>query len=145
MNVILVAACVFQLTLAEMGLNHRPEVEMPRLRLEHETSLTEFQDAVEPSWGFRPDVFLNVYTPSTNQIFLMTAPGSYRPGRSVYSSLAHEYVHFIQVKYRGIPIDAFGDAEEFEAIVIQNQLQERWQDQIVDGQLQCGSQSSRTP
>lgn len=137
MNVLAVAACIFQLTLVEMETAPRSDVAVPRLRLEHETTMTEFQDAVEPGWGMRPDVFINVYTPASNQIFLMTAPGSYRNGRSIFDSLAHEYVHFIQVKYKGIPLEYFGDSEEAQAVAVQTAFRQKWGSRIIDDEFDC--------
>lgn len=137
MNVVTVAACILQLTMAELNVTPRAEIPVPRLRLESETPLSEFQDAVEVGWHFRPDVFMNVYTPASNQIFLMTAPGSYRNGRSIYDSLAHEYTHFIQVKYRNTPLDQFGDAEEAQAVDVQTAFRQKYGALIVDGEFAC--------
>ncbi len=137
-----VQECIFDLLLPiyDNKLTRR-DIPLPLVRLEHETSLKEFQDAVEPQWGFRPDAFLNVYVPRLGQIFLMSNRASYKHGRSIFDSLAHELVHFIQVKYRGIDIGQFGDAEEFDAIVTQNAFREKYGHLIQDGRFVCPSQN----
>jgi hypothetical protein len=110
-------ACVLAAVAWAMNVPLDPAKPKPAIRLETQTPLKEFQDAVEPQWGSRPDVFTNAYSPTADKIFLIEDAGYYeRMHRDIADSLAHEYVHYIQVKYRGIGTGDFGDAEESEAV-----------------------------
>ena len=89
----------------EMGMTLRRDVKLPAILMSSETPLKRFQDAVERQWSIRPEQILNAYAVSTNEIYLLDEPGYYvRLRRSIDDSLAHEYVHFIQVRYKGNPL-----------------------------------------
>lgn len=110
-------ACVLEAVAWAMNVRLDPAVPKPAIRLETQTPMKEFADAVEPQWGSRPEIFTNAYSPTANKIFLIEDAGYYtRLRRDIADSLAHEYVHYIQVKYKGTTIGDFGDAEESEAI-----------------------------
>lgn len=109
--------CVLAAVAWAMNVTLDPAKPKPEIRLETQTPLKEFADAVEPQWGSRPDVFTNAYSPTADTIFLIEDAGYYeRMRRDIADSLAHEYVHYIQVKYKGVTIGDFGDSEEFEAV-----------------------------
>lgn len=105
-------------------LTLREDIEAPRIRLESQTSLIDFQNAIESQWGFRPEVFVNAYVTKTNEIFLIDEKNYYDSlKRCIDDSLAHELVHFIQSKYQGFDFD---DGSEAEAIGHQTQFREEY-------------------
>ena len=119
--------CVLKAILKHKGLEFRPEIEIPALKLQSESSLKEFQDAVEPQWGMRPEHFTNAYAVHLNQIFLMDEADYYRrTGRFVDDSLAHELQHFVQVKYRGWPMNGEDDSLELDAVNVQSWFREEF-------------------
>jgi hypothetical protein len=112
--------CVLKAILKHKGLEFRPEIELPGLKLGSQSSLKEFQDAMEPQWKMRPDYFTNAYAVHLNQIFLMDDLAYYqRTNRFVDDSLAHELQHYVQVKYRGWSLDGADDSLELDAINVQ--------------------------
>ncbi|MBI4349149.1 MAG: hypothetical protein HY553_20090 [Elusimicrobia bacterium] len=120
-------ACTFAGVLEVMGQSPRPELPLPALRLQHRTPLSEFQDAVEPQWNLRPDVFLNAYAAARNEVFILTEADYYaRLSRFVDDSIAHELAHYVQVRYRNIPIEHLDDSLEAEAIHVQTEFRERF-------------------
>lgn len=131
------APCIFLLVLQLMKKEAPADFELPRLRLEHETPLVDFQDAVEPGWGMRPDAFTNVYTPASHQIFLLTEKRFYRAPRTAYDSLAHELTHTVQVKILGIPLEWFGDSEEGQAVDVQTRFREQYGFLISENGFRC--------
>lgn len=113
--------CVLKAILAHKNLAFRPEIEIPKVILESRSSLKDFQDAVEPQWKMRPDYFTNVYVTGRNEIFLMDRLDYYqRTGRFVDDSLAHELMHYVQVKYRGWELDGSDDSLELDAVNVQS-------------------------
>lgn len=121
------ARCVLEGVLAIMNLPARPEIPLPPVFLESKTPLKKYQDAVEPQWGFRPDRFANVYAAARNEIYLVDEAGYYeRLKRFVDDSLAHELVHFVQVKHKAIPITEFDESMESEAVAVQTEFRERF-------------------
>ncbi|MBI5622779.1 MAG: hypothetical protein HY924_03270 [Elusimicrobia bacterium] len=120
-------ACILATVADMMGLTLKDEIPAPALRLESDTPLKRFQDAVAPQWGMRPDMFLNAYTPPTNEVYLMADAAYYsKLKRFLDDSLAHEYVHFFQVKYKDFPMDQFSDAEEGEAVGYQTRFRDEY-------------------
>ena len=108
----------FEFTLARvaemMNLELRPGIAPPALQYQSTTPLKKFQDTLEPQWGFRPDAFTNAYSWGSNEIFLMDDEAYYQTeGRCIDDSLAHELVHFFQVRYRGYDLtkDEFAELE----------------------------------
>lgn len=120
-------ACILATVADMMGIALKPGIPAPAVRLESDTPLKRFQDAVEPQWKMRPDMFLNAYTPATNEVFLMADAAYYEKlKRFLDDSLAHEYVHYFQVKYKDLPIDQFSDAEEGEAVSYQTRFRDEY-------------------
>lgn len=80
---------------------------VPLIRLERETPLREFQDAVEAQDpGNRPARFSNFYSVAQDRIYLIDEAAYYaRLKRSIDDSLAHEYVHYLQVRFLGYEIE----------------------------------------
>lgn len=130
------SGCVLDGVLALMGLTLRGELPIPYVYLESLTPLRQFQDAVEPQWGVRPDMFLNAYAAARNEIYLINDAEYYdRLGRFVDDSLAHELAHYIQVKYKNIPIELFDDSMEHEAVAVQTEFRDTY---LKAGRSPCG-------
>ncbi|MFA6317067.1 MAG: hypothetical protein WC943_06580 [Elusimicrobiota bacterium] len=120
-------ACVLATVADMMGITLKADIPAPAVLIESETPLKRFQDAVEGQWKMRPDMFLNAYTPQTNEVYLMADASYYEKlKRFLDDSLAHEYVHFFQVKYKNFPIDEFSDAEEGQAIDYQTRFRDEY-------------------
>lgn len=101
------------------SLAYKPEVSIPTVKLSSEATLKEFQDDVEPQWGFRPTAITNVYVVHLNKIYLFDDKAYYtKHKRCIDDSLAHELAHYIQVQYR--KWDLNDDSLEWDAIDTQN-------------------------
>ena len=86
----------------QMNVTLDPDVAMPAIYLESEIPLQQFQDAVAAQWNFRPPKVANVYVVARNEIYLSDDAGYYqRLRRTLDESLAHEFVHYLQVRYFG--------------------------------------------
>lgn len=109
----------------ELGRHRGPEFEaalrgaatggdLPRVRRMSATPVADFRRALERQYadaGYADSArlaasaqFSNLYAVASNEIYLVDDPAYYArlgAGRSVEDSLAHEYVHFIQVRYYG--------------------------------------------
>ena len=84
----------------QMNVTLRADEPLPKIHLESATPLEQFQDAVEQQWNFRPPRFANVYAVASNEIYLTDDPGYYRRvRRTLDESLAHEFAHYLQVRY----------------------------------------------
>ena len=119
------ADALLRATAGHMGIALRSDIAAPRIRLESKTSLVDFQDAMQAQWKGRPDVFTNAYSVDRNEIFLIEDAGYYQRLRRVPDdSLVHEYVHFLQVRYKGVRLDENPDEWEHEAIHVQNWARE---------------------
>ncbi len=109
---------ILQQVARQMNVDLRPEVPLPTIFLESKTPLRQFQEAIAPQWKFRPRVFANAYVMARNEIYLSDDPGYYkRRNRTLDDSLAHEFVHYIQVNYRNGNLA--DDDCEMEAITVQ--------------------------
>lgn len=133
-------ACVLKLAAQKMNVRLREDVPLPAVRYGSETPLKEFQDAIEPQWGLRPDFVLNAYVFKLNRVYLLDDKAYYdKVGRYIDDSLFHEYVHYLQVQYRG---DIFeGDNGEFlemEAIDHQTWFRENFMRPGVAAAEACG-------
>lgn len=112
-----------------MGVVLRPDVPLPRVRRSSDTPLADLQDAIEQQWGFRPGTFTNAYAAARNEVFLLDDPEYYRRlGRLPEDSLAHEYVHYLQVRYLGARLQEGSDYLESQAVDVQNWFRERLRD-----------------
>ena len=92
---------ILQQVARQMNVTLRPDVPLPKIFLESSTPLRQFQQAIAPQWRFRPHVFANAYAVERNEIYLSDDARYYRKrNRTLDDSLAHEFVHYIQVRYR---------------------------------------------
>lgn len=90
----------------------------PKFYFESQTPLSQFQDAIEKQWGFRPDQFTNAYAVASNEIYISDDADYYRSTkRCMDDSVAHELTHFIQVKYQNW--DLADESLEWDAVEIQ--------------------------
>jgi hypothetical protein len=116
----------------DLGRHRGPEVEaalrsvasgrLPLIRYETGTPLAEFQDAVETQEpGNRPAVFSNFYSVASDRIYLIDEAGYYRRlKRSIDDSLAHEYTHYIQVRFLGYTVEHLRN-DDAEAMAVEYQ------------------------
>jgi hypothetical protein len=101
-----------------MGIALHPDAPVPAIRLESRTPLERLQAAAERQWGFRPQVFTTTFASAGNEIFLIDDPALYAQyGGTPDDSLAHEFVHYLQARYRRD--DFRTDWSESEAVAIQ--------------------------
>lgn len=101
-----------------MGVTLRPNLPPPTIQLESRTPLERLQVAAERQWGFRPEVFVTMYATAANEVYLIDEARLYdQYGGTLDDSLAHEFVHYIQVHYFGDRFDT--DWSEVEAVAIQ--------------------------
>ncbi len=109
---------ILQQVARQMNVTLRPDVPLPKIFLESNTPLRQFQQAIAPQWKFRPHVFANAYAAERNEIYLSDDARYYRKrNRTLDDSLAHEFVHYIQVRYRND--DLADESCETEAIAQQ--------------------------
>jgi hypothetical protein len=96
---------------------------LPEIRFASQSRLKDFQDDVESQWGFRPEVMTNAYVAHLNRIYLLDSSNFYQKyDRCLDDSMAHELVHFVQVRYMKIPIEQFDDSMEWQAVDVQNEF-----------------------
>ena len=101
-----------------MNVTLRADEPLPRIHLESSTPLAQFQDAVVSQWRFRPPKFANVYVVASNEIYLIDDPAYYRRmNRTLDESLAHEFAHYLQVRY--FAADLTNESCETEAVAMQ--------------------------
>lgn len=118
--------CVLDAVAFAMNVRLDPEFPLPALRLETKTPLSEFQDAAQRQWNTRPDAFLNLYSVAEEKIYLIEDADYYgRMHRDIADSLAHEYAHYIQVRYKGYTAEQLADGEN-EAIHIQTWFRDHY-------------------
>lgn len=104
---------------------------VPAIRVESETPLVEFLTAVRPQLPSL-DRFSNFYSVSANRVFLIDDASYYArfaqtSRRSMDDSLAHEYVHYLQVTYLGYSVaDLATDDAENMAIEYQSSFRDRY-------------------
>lgn len=116
---------IFQKMLEYKNKAYDSSIPMPKIYVESKTTLKDFQDAIEPQWGFRPDYFTNAYAVAQNTIYLLDDNAYYqRLGRCMDDSLAHELVHFIQAKYQ--KFDLNDEFLELEAMDYQTKFREEF-------------------
>lgn len=116
---------ILQAVLDYKKLSFRPDVRLPEIKYESQATLKEFQDDLEPQWGFRPEVITNAYVIKKNVIYLIDEKDYYeRHQRCIDDSLAHELAHYIQSQYRGWDLN--DDSLEWDAIDVQNWFRENY-------------------
>ena len=109
---------ILQQVARQMNVTLRADVPVPKIFLESNTPLRQFQRAIAPQWKFRPHVFANAYAAERNEIYLSDDARYYKKrNRTLDDSLAHEFVHYIQVRYRNDNLA--DDSCEMEAIAQQ--------------------------
>ena len=109
--------------LIKKNLAFRPELELPKLFLESTTPLLQFQDAIFPQWGFRPEVFTNAYSVGTNEIYLLDEAKYYtEKRRCMDDSYAHELTHYVQSQYQ--KYDLNDESLEWDAVEVQTWFRE---------------------
>ncbi|MBI5246459.1 MAG: hypothetical protein HY923_04710 [Elusimicrobia bacterium] len=93
----------------------------PRVRLKSETTLEEFQRAVRRQ-APGATVISNMYSVDTGEVFLSDEAKWYEAsGRALDDSLAHEFVHHIQVKYLGYGLEDLSGDDSAEGMAVQYQ------------------------
>jgi len=108
---------------AAMDVRVDPAEPLPVVHLASRTTLARFREAMAPQWGFRPHVIINAYAVASNEIYLDDASEYYkRMHRTLDDSLAHELVHYLQVRYRRL--DLTDESCEMEAVTIQTAYRE---------------------
>lgn len=119
--------CVLRAVAELMEQKYRPEIPLPRIFFESSVTLKQFQDAVEPQWGQRPAQVTNVYVWNRNEIYLMDDAAWYAEhGRAMDDSLAHEFVHYIQHRYRGWDLSLDDPGYEPQAVEFQTLFRENY-------------------
>lgn len=128
------------LVIARQQMHSLKNTPAPDLKIESETPLIEFQDAMAEHWHFRPDFFLNVFAVQKNTIYLMNKKASYKSPRTPYDSLVHELVHFVQQADFGGTGDE--DYMENEAVRIQTWFRETYGQHVQNEKYKgpCDSQ-----
>lgn len=117
--------CVLKAVAGMMGQKYRPDIPLPEIFFESSVPLKQFQDAVEPQWGQRPARLSNVYVWTRNEIYLMDDAAWYAAhGRAMDDSLAHEFVHYIQDRYRGWDLSLDDPGYEPQAVEFQTLFRE---------------------
>lgn len=102
-----------------------PNIALPQIFVESKTSLKQFQDAIEPQWGQRPDMITNAYVIHLNQVYLLDDANYYQKlKRCMDDSLMHEYIHYIQAKYQNFDLN--DDTLEMEAVEHQTRFREEF-------------------
>lgn len=115
--------CLISWVETAMNEAPRPDEKKPQVLLSHTVSLKQFQDDIESQWHQRPQEITNAFVAHSLNIYLNSDKSYYRKNRrSIYDSLVHELVHYIQVQYRHFPIDQFSEFEEMTATDLQTQF-----------------------
>jgi hypothetical protein len=132
--------CVLKAVLFRMKQEYDPAKPLPDIRFASEVPVEEFDAAMEPQWGFKPGRVTNAYAPHVGTIFLSDNAEYYSKfGRAIDDSLAHEFVHYVQVRYRGLTIEEFTEWDEVEAVQVQNWFREHYVSGTPpDGAPVCG-------
>ncbi|MDD5208831.1 MAG: hypothetical protein PHV36_05545 [Elusimicrobiales bacterium] len=119
--------CVLKAVAGMMEQKYRPDIPLPKIFFESSVPLKQFQDAVEPQWGQRPAQLTNVYVWDRNEIYLMDEAAWYAEhGRAMDDSLAHEFVHYIQHRYRGWDLSLDDPGYEPQAVEFQTLFRESY-------------------
>lgn len=130
--------CILKIVAGKMSVQLNAGITAPVVRTQSNTSLKDYQDSIEQFWGIRPDVFTNVYNPIRNELFLLTEKNYYEKyKRSVYDSLAHELVHFIQKQYKQVDLNEGGDSLEMEAVEIQTWFRDNYTQSVNKDKFIC--------
>jgi hypothetical protein len=124
-------SCTAAVIAKEMKVTLKDDIPLPTVKYASEVLLVDFQNAVEPQWGFRPDVILNVYVAAANDIYVLDGAADYAgTDRTIDDVLAHELVHFVQVQYKGTLVP--DDFSEYEAVLLQQWYRQKFMEQGED-------------
>lgn len=116
---------IFAKVLEKKRLAQRDDIPFPKFYYQSKTPLKQFQDAIEKQWGFRPDFFTNAFAVANNEVYILDEADYYRKmGRCMDDSVAHELVHYLQVKYQNW--DLSDESLEWEAVDIQTAFREEF-------------------
>ncbi len=106
-------------------LDRKSSILNPKVYYKSQIKLKQFQDAIEKQWGQRPKEITNAFAIENNEIYLLDDADYYqRTKRCIDDSLAHEIVHFVQVKYQNYDIN--DESLEWEAVEIQTWFRENF-------------------
>jgi len=107
----------------KIEINH--SILNPKIFYKSQIKLKQFQDAIEKQWGQRPTEITNAYAINNNEIYLLDDEEYYRKtNRCIDDSLAHEIVHFVQVKYQNYDIN--DESLEWDAVDVQTWFRENF-------------------
>ncbi len=116
---------ILEKVLEKKRLALRPEIPFPTFHYESSTPLKQFQDAIEPQWGFRPERITNAFAHALNEIYILDEAAYYeRTNRCMDDSVAHELVHYLQDKYQGYDLN--DESLEWEAVEVQTAFREEY-------------------
>jgi hypothetical protein len=116
---------IFKQVMIKKNQVFNPRLDLPQLFVESLTPLKQFQDAIEPQWGFRPDVFTNAFADLRNEIYIIDEADYYRRNqRCMDDSVAHELTHYVQSKYQ--KFDLNDESLEWDAIEVQTWFRENF-------------------
>lgn len=113
--------CTLAAVAKKRNIQLSDSVPAPILYFESSTSVDVFKAAVKQQGHDFPQEFSNayVYVEGKNDIFLIDNPSYYaRHGRHIDDSLAHELVHYLQVRYQKYDLNA-EEFAELEAVDLQ--------------------------
>lgn len=116
---------LFKKVLEKKRQTQNDNIPFPKIFFESKTPLSQFQDAIEKQWGFRPDVFTNAYSLMNNEVYILDDAAYYSShGRCMDDSLVHELVHYVQVKY--LNWDLNDESLEWDAIAVQTEFRDEF-------------------
>ena len=123
--------CILRLVAAEMEIPLKKEVSLPAVYFGSKVPFAQFLAAYRTQSNAEPTQVLNMYMLNSNEIYISDKASNYASfGRSMDDSLAHEYVHYLQVKYRGYTVrdfvEDFEDSLENQAIRYQVSFREKY-------------------
>lgn len=115
----------------------KADIPAPQIYFASQITLKQFQDAVEPQWGIRPETFLNVYVWQRNEIYMLDDAEYYKKtGRALDDSVAHELTHYIQVQYKGMDLGS-DDIAEMQAVDVQTWFRENFIQKAPPADIPC--------
>lgn len=101
-----------------MNVVLRADVPRPTVLFESGTPLQRFQQAIAAQWGIVPWAVSNAYAAGANEIYLTDRAAYYeRRNTTLDDSLAHEFVHYLQLHY--FNADPSDESLETDALAIQ--------------------------
>lgn len=119
------AEAILKQILIKKNVQLKPEVPMPKIYMASKTPLKQFQDAIEPQWGFRPASITNAFIFLKNEIYMSDDAAYYKKmKRCIDDSLAHELTHYLQVMY--FNYDTSDESLETEAVDVQTWFRENF-------------------